>query len=117
MGTLRTLETTLGTDLDLGTDAATGPFNIARFARASFQMIFTYTGLEDSAGAIDLQVSNDGTTFTNYPSSTVNYTDASTSAIIELSVISFKFVRFNINNTSGTGGTVTILGNFVEITD
>jgi len=117
MGTLRTLETTMASALSLGADSATGAFNIARFTRASFQMNFTYVGGETSAGTIDLQVSNDGTVFTNYPSSTVNYTSSSTSAIIELSVISFKFVRFNINNTSGSGGLVTIIGNFIEITD
>lgn len=117
MGTLRTLETTMATNIDLGADSATGAFNVARFNRASFQLIFTYAGLEDSEGAINLQVSNNGTTFTNYPSSTVNYTNAATSAIIELSVISFKFVRFDIAHATGTGGLVTILGNFVEETD
>jgi hypothetical protein len=117
VGTLRTLESTIGTNLSLAADSNTGAFNIARFARASFQFTFTYSGGETAAGSINLQVSNDGVVFTTYPASTVAYTAASTSAILELSVISFKWVRFNIDNSSGTGGLVSILGNFVEITD
>jgi len=95
-------------------DITTGANNLSPFYAGTYQIDYDMSGGATSAGSAKLQISADGVTFADYPGSSIAFTSASTTDIISLTSIDFKFARIVIDVTSGTGGTVTIKAHFLR---
>lgn len=97
------------------TSTFNGPaVDVEQYLGYYIQCNFDFSGGADSAGTIKLQTSIDGVNFGDYPNSTQNITNASTSAHWEVYVKFHKFVRVVWTNSSGTGGTGTILAMYTR---
>lgn len=106
----------------LSAKSLTSDFNapaliMSQWDRASIQATYDFSGGATSAGTIKLQVSNDGTNFADYANTAIAVTNASTVDFWSLADLQEKHIRVAWDNTSGTGGTVTIVGHLVAITE
>lgn len=90
----------------------TGANDLSAYADGSYQVIFDMSGGATSAGNVRFQCGNDGINFTNVGGAEA-FTAATTNVILRIPLIDFRWGRINIAVTSGTGGTVAILGHFL----
>ena len=60
-----------------------------------------------AAGSVKLQISLDGTNFSDYPSSSQNFTNTTTSLVWEVSSKRHKYIRMALTATGTGDGTVT----------
>lgn len=93
----------------LASDGFTGSINIAQFSALSLQLVYTFGMGDTSAGTITLQISNNGTNWEDASGTSVAFTAASTGTIYGDAQFEFpvKWIRLKVDNTSGTGGTMT----------
>jgi len=77
------------------------------YSSISYQFNFDADG-GNAAGNIYLEASNDGVLWSLYPDSTLAFTSATISHLIEVRVFKSAFIRAAVENTSGTGGTVSV---------
>lgn len=117
MGTQRTRDFTIVDALSLTTTQNAPSIDVSQYQRFSVQVVFTYAGIEDSAGTIKLQASNDNFNFSDVPDSTLNFTAATTNHIENIVEFAFPYVRVAFTNTSGTGGLAKVTIHAVYITD
>jgi hypothetical protein len=90
----------------MDTDFQTGPFDTSRFEVYSIQG--TYNTLGTTAGTLKLQVSDDGVTWSDYPSSSHSVTATSTDEFWEVNAKAHQYVRVNWHQTSGSGTVITL---------
>lgn len=95
-------------DADLGSDVTSPNMLVGKFQTYSIGIVFTYAGLEDSAGDMSLETSDDGVNFKKMDGSDIAYTAASTYERYEMTLVAHKYFRVVMVNSSGTGGTVTM---------
>lgn len=105
----QTVDLTILASQALGADFNTPAISVAPYALVSMQIIFTYAALEDSAGTVSLESSNDGINFSTVPSSSLAYTSTTGNHIIELQRVGFKFLRLHNEHDSGTGGSCKVI--------
>jgi hypothetical protein len=115
MAAQKTLTVNVIENLSLSATAKAPPIDVSRYENGSFQFIFTYTGGNNSAGNVRIDVSNENvpTSFSEYPNSSLNFLNTTASHIIEFTQFASRYYMPVITNTSGTGGTVRIIGHFI----
>lgn len=77
------------------------------YSSISYQFNFDADG-GNSAGNIYLEASNDGVFWSLYPGSTLAFTNTTITHLIEVDRFKTAFIRAVVDNTSGTGGTVSV---------
>lgn len=108
--TVRTIDTSLATNLPLDADAVTGPLNVELYQSFSVQSILTYGGGDDSEGAISMESSNDGVNWDPIPAASFSYDNTITSYGLGYEKQpGFKYIQMRIAEDTGSGGTVTFL--------
>lgn len=90
---------------------ATPKVAMGPYSSVSFQFNFEAAG-GDAAGNVFLESSNDGVKFNKYPDSTLGFNNTTGSHLIEVRVYKTKFIRAVVENTSGSGGTCSVLPYF-----
>ncbi len=117
MGVRTTNSFTVIESITLGADGTTPAIDVSQYSSYSFQMFYTYSGGDNSAGTVTLQVSDNNVLFSPITSSTLNYSSTTTSNFFEVTSVGHQWAQLIIDNTSGSGGTgkVTFFG--VVITD
>jgi hypothetical protein len=83
--------------------------NVSRFELVSVQTLFNFSGGATGTGAIRLQISNDNVNFFTLTSSGLSFSSTTTNHIQELQRIGFKFLRFQLTQNTGTGGTFKVI--------
>lgn len=68
---------------------------------------FVWTGASSPVGTVELQGSNDNSTFTSISDSVLAVSGSSGSCLINYDFPNFGYVRVKYTRTSGSGGTVT----------
>lgn len=98
-------------NLSLDSDTFGPDVNVRRFSTYSFQVNFTYGMGDTAAGNISLQIRNKGSTvWYDAPGTSVAFTSASVSEMFGVAKADYHHTnaRLKIDNTSGTGGTITV---------
>lgn len=103
--------------ITIGADGFTPALDVSKYTTYSYQITFTYSGGDNSAGTVTLQVSDNNALFSSISSSVLNYTSATTNNIFEVLSVGHQWSRLAIDNTSGSGGTAKVTFFGVVITD
>jgi hypothetical protein len=85
------------------------PIDISRFELVSVQSIFDFSGGGTGTGVTRLFASNDGVNFSYLNTSQFSFGTTITNNVNELQRIGFKFLRFLVLQSSGTGGTIKVI--------
>jgi hypothetical protein len=99
---------TFNNNFPLGTSAETVPLSIGQYQSFGVYATCTYVGLEDSAGTMVLEISDDKASWAPIASSAQAFSSAITYLSWTRDFNPFKFIRVSITNVSGTGGTADI---------
>ena len=89
--------------------AATGTTAAIEVAQDDgYSMQAVFAGIQTGCtGTVALQVSNNNTNFADYPSSSQNWSDATTNLFWEVTEKRHRYARLKISATSAGSGTVT----------
>lgn len=117
MGVRTTNSFTVIESITVGADGNSPALDVSKYTQYSYQVIFTYVGMEDSAGTVTLQVSDNNVLFSSITSSTLNFTSTTTNNLIEVLQVGHQWSRIAIDNTSGSGGTAKVTFFGIIITD
>lgn len=89
------------------------PVEMAKYRWAQLQANLDYGGGATSAGNLKLQISADRLNWSDYPDSAQNFTSTSGNIQWLIQDVNFKYIRVAVTNTSGTGGTTSLLGHLI----
>lgn len=106
-------------DLNWGTVSLTATsqvpqagMNVERFEGFTVTFEFDHSGGGTATGSVKLQTSHTGglsaNVWSDYPESSLSFTNTTTNHQMEVGVRRFRFVRAVITNSTGAGGTVTV---------
>lgn len=109
-----TNDITIETAKSLGADGNSVPVDMSQYRWAQIQANLDYSGGATSAGSLSLQISADKVNWSPYPDSAQNFTSATGNIQWLIQDVNFRYVRVAIDNTSGSGGTATILGHLIN---
>ncbi len=117
MGVRTTNSFTVVESISVAADGNTPAIDVSKYTTYSYQISFTYAGMEDSAGTVTLQVSDNNVLFSSISSSTLNYSNTTTNNIFEVLSVGHQWSRLTIDNVSGSGGTAKVTFFGIVITD
>lgn len=116
MGVKTTREFTVIESITLGADGYSPALNVDVFDKYSYQITFNAGG-GSSAGNISVEVSDNNAGFNTLAGTTLAFTAATTSHMIEVLQVAHGYSRIFFDNTSGTGGTAKVIFKGVIYTD
>jgi hypothetical protein len=84
----------------------TAPIEVSQDDGYCVETVFTGLGT-GASGTMTLQVSINGTNFSDYPSSGQNFTSSSTSLLWEVDTKRHRYMRMKLSAVAGTGSATT----------
>lgn len=95
--------------LDVG--GSTGALKMEPYVSVSYQFVFDFSGGATSAGTVQIDASNDGVNWSEYPDSSLAFDNTLSPAnhVIEIRNFRSEWVRATVVKGTGTGGTTAIV--------